>query len=47
MDQTLSAEIEDLRHEVVSKSKANSYDALFKIIIIGDSGRYVMYNKNF
>jgi hypothetical protein len=38
MDQTESVEIEDLRHEVISKAKGSSYDALFKVIIIGDSG---------
>lgn len=40
MDQTFAAEVEDLRHEVVSKSKGSTYDALFKIIVIGDSGTF-------
>jgi len=39
MNQTESVEIEDLRHEIISKSKGSSYDALFKVIIIGDSGK--------
>jgi hypothetical protein len=45
MDQTVSAEIEDLRHEVISKGKSSSYDALFKVIIIGDSGTSLYPNQ--
>ena len=31
-------EIEDLRYEIMPKGRGATYDALFKVIIIGDSG---------
>ena len=38
------SEIEDLRHEIMPKGRGASYDALFKVIIIGDSGEFKAEN---
>ena len=36
-------EIEDLRYEIMPKGRGSSYDALFKVIIIGDSGKLTIF----
>ena len=35
-------EIEDLRYEIMPKGRGATYDALFKVIIIGDSGELLI-----
>lgn len=37
-------EIEDLRYEIMPKGRGSHYDALFKVIIIGDSGKFILVN---